>query len=337
VRILVIGGTVFVGRHMVERALARGHEVTLFHRGLSGPDLFRGVERIRGDRETELDRLAGRRWDAVVDTCAYRPGTLRKSVAALASSVGLYLFVSTISVYRDFAVAGITEEYPTGTLPDLAPGQDPDPALPVTGATYGPLKALAERELRTHLPDRHLIVRPGLIVGPGDTTNRFAYWVARTGRGGRMAVPGRPDSPSQFIDARDLAAFMVHLLERGVTGTVHATGPDAPLDHAGLVKAWAARLPDPAEPVWIPMDMVNRAGLTLPPALYTWADLPPAMAHIQAIDIGRARSLGLTLRPPVQTVTDVRLDLAGRGHDGGVAGLAPLEQQLLMALDRLGG
>jgi len=328
-RILVIGGTRFVGRHFVDAALARGHAVTLFHRGQSGPDLFPDVDRIQGDRETDLDRLRGRTWDAVVDTCGYRPHQLDATAAALAGSVGTYLFISTISVYRDFRTAGMTESAPVGTLPDTAPGEWPAPDLPITGPTYGPLKALAESALAARIPDRHIILRPGLIVGPHDPYTRFSYWVARAKQGGRMAVVGRPDRQVQMIDARDLTAFALHLLEGAWRGTVQATGPAAPITHADLCAAWTADLPDAARPVWIPYGDVHAAGIDLPAQITTWADLDGDWAHLQSMDIGRALALGLTTRPLAETVRDIRAHLTTKPGDEDVAALAGVEGRLL--------
>ncbi|WP_119677506.1 NAD-dependent epimerase/dehydratase family protein [Indioceanicola profundi] len=333
-RILVIGGTQFVGRHLVEVALARGHELTLFHRGQSGASLFPGVERIRGDRETNLDRLAGRRWDAVVDCCGYRPHQLAASTSALKEAVGAYLFISTISVYRDFRQPGITEAYPAGTaLPGLSEGEEPRPDLPIDGATYGPLKARAEQVVREAMPDRHLIVRPGIIIGPQDKYTRFNYWIARARAGGRMAVPGRPDEQVQFIDARDLGAFMVRLLEAGTIGTVQATGPASRLTHADMIEAVRHGLPEAAEPVWIAAEAAVSAGVELPVPMRSWVSLDDDFAHIQKMDIAKALSLGLTTRPLEETVRDIRGWLDARGGDEDIAALAPVERRLLELAD----
>ena len=218
-KILVLGGTIFVGRHLTEAALARGHEVTLFHRGRHGADLFPGVETLHGDRDGGLDVLKGRAWDAIIDTCGYVPRVVRQSADLLSGSAERYVFISSISAYRDFAALGIDESYPTGTMPD-------ETVEEVTGETYGPLKVLCERAVEEAFPGRALILRPGLIVGPHDKTGRFTYWPRRVAEGGDVLAPGRADKRMQFIDARDLAEWTIRLIERAMIGTFNAVSDD---------------------------------------------------------------------------------------------------------------
>jgi len=222
-RVLVLGGTVFLGRHVVEALLARGHEVTLFHRGKRGRELFPEAERVLGDRATDLDRLpAGATWEAVVDTSAYVPAVAATSAAALRDRATRYVFVSSISVY-ELSQAPLNESSPTLELPAHA---SRDAMVP---ETYGPLKLLCEREVAAAFGEnRTLIVRPGLIVGPYDPTDRFTYWPVRFARGGDILVPDDLDAQSPTIDVRDLAAFIVDAIERGDSGIVNTAGDHAP-------------------------------------------------------------------------------------------------------------
>lgn len=185
--ILILGGTQFLGRHIAQTALARGHTLTLFNRGRTNPDLFPEIEKLRGDRDDDLAALAGRRWDACVDTCGYVPRIVRASAEALAGAVGHYTFISSISVYDDFTAPDVNEESPVGTLAD-------ETVEEITGETYGPLKVLCERAAEAAIPGRTLVIRPGLIVGPNDPSNRFTYWPTGTSGWSRPASSG-PSTP----------------------------------------------------------------------------------------------------------------------------------------------
>jgi 2'-hydroxyisoflavone reductase len=220
-RILIIGGTRFLGRHLADAALARNHEVTLFNRGKSNPDLFPELETILGDRETEVNKLqqADRHWDTVIDVAGYLPRIVRLSAEVLKSNVGRYVYISSISVYSNFSKVGINESDPVGKIDDEAPEE-------ITEETYGPLKALCERAVQDIYSERALIIRPGLIVGPHDPTDRFTYWPVRVARGGEVLAPQRPEAPIQIIDVRDLSDFVVKLIEENASGIYNATGPD---------------------------------------------------------------------------------------------------------------
>ena len=211
-KLLVLGGTKFLGRATVESALARGHEVTLFNRGQTNPELFPEAEKLRGDREHDLSALTGRTWDAVVDPSGYVPSVVRASAEKLAESVGFYLFVSSLSAYADRSKAMVEGN----ALEEL--GDMPDDRLLEDFSNYGALKALAERAVAETFPRSHANVRPGLIVGPHDPTGRFTYWPHRVARGGRVAAPAPPEDRVQFIDVRDLANWIVGLCERGGDG-----------------------------------------------------------------------------------------------------------------------
>jgi len=232
-RLLVLGGTAFVGRAVVADALARGHEVTLFGRGRTGADLFPGVARRTGDRAAgDYGSLAGGTWDAVVDVSAYVPRHVAQAADALADSVDRYLFVSTVSVYDPASASpGFTEDSPR-----VAAVRDTED---VTGDSYGGLKVACEDDLRDAFGDRLAIVRPGIVAGPHDHTERFTLWARRAARGGLVALPGRPDQAVQVVDSRDLARLVVLLLESGSAATVHAVGPAEPVTLAGLVLACA--------------------------------------------------------------------------------------------------
>ena len=202
--VLIMGGTGFLGRHLVEAALGEGHRVTLFNRGSSAPDLFPDVETIKGDRELDLSALSGRRWDAAIDTCGYVPRVVRASARLLADAVDHYTFVSSISVYPDAMEPGSDEDAPVQELLDPTVEE-------VTAKTYGGLKAICEQAAEEEMPGRVLNVRPGLISGPHDPTDRFTYWPRRISAGGEVLAPDSPERQVQFIDVRDLAAWIVRM------------------------------------------------------------------------------------------------------------------------------
>ncbi|MBP8297095.1 MAG: hypothetical protein KAX84_13360, partial [Burkholderiales bacterium] len=228
-KLLVLGGTLFLGRHVVEHALARGHAVTLLTRGRTNPDLFPDAERLIGDRDGDLAVLRGRTWDAVIDTCGYVPRIAGASAAALKDAVGHYTFISSISVYAELNATGIAEEAPVGVL--AAPTEEVGPD------SYGPLKALCETAVVAQMPGRVLNVRPGLLVGPHDPSGRFTYWVRRVAAGGDVLAPGNPAAPVQVIDARDAAAWLVHCAQTQVTGVINMTGPGVPLQMDAVLDA----------------------------------------------------------------------------------------------------
>ncbi len=295
-KLLIIGGTKFVGRHLVEDALARGWEVTLFHRGQTHPELFPQVERVFGDRGTDLSRLAGRRWDAVVDTCGYVPRVVGLSAAALADAVGHYTFISSISVYGDLSRPGADESSPVATL------EDPTVET-VDGGAYGALKALCEQAAEAAMPGRVLVVRPGLIVGPHDPTDRFTYWVHRASAGGTLLAPEGPQVHVQFIDARDLAAWTLDSVAHARTGVYNATGPAQPLTLGELIEAVGMATGAAPDPVWASPAFLEAQGVS------PWSDLPVWIpgdedAGWAQADIRKAIRDGLTFRPLAETVSD---------------------------------
>lgn len=295
-KLLVVGGTRFYGRHLVEQAAARGDEVTVFTRGRSGA-VPPGVEHRIGDRRADLSALADGSWDAVVDTCGFLPAEVDRLAALLRGRAGTYVFVSSVSVYASSA-QGNTEDDPVGTI------ADPDTEV-VDGRTYGPLKALCEAAARRRFGDRTVVLRPGLIVGPHDPTQRFTYWPARLGRardGEPVLAPGRPEDPVQVIDARDLAAFTLALLDGGTHGTFNGVGePDT---MGALMAACAAAAGVRPHWRWIPMATLQAQGLA------PWSDLPVALPDddehrgFMRTDVRRALAAGLRTRPLAETVAD---------------------------------
>ncbi len=218
--ILILGGTAFLGRHLVTAALEKNHQLTLFHRGSRNP--YPDLENILGNRETDLGKLAGRTWDAVIDTSAYIPRIAKLSALALSRSVGRYCFISTISVYKEFTQAH-DENAPVAMLES--------DTEEVTGATYGALKALCEGEIALEYGTKALVLRPGLIVGAFDPSDRFTYWVDRIAKGGTVLAPSEPTNGVQFIDALSLARFTIHALEQNLTGTYNLNSQSLEMQH----------------------------------------------------------------------------------------------------------
>jgi 2'-hydroxyisoflavone reductase len=324
-KLLILGGTVFLGRHLVEAALARGHTVTLFNRGQSNPDLFPEVEKLRGNRDGALTALQGRRWDAVIDTSGYVPRIVRASVELLAESTNHYTFISSISAYADFSTPDFDESAPVGELSD-------ETIEEIDGGAYGPLKALCEQVVEQAMPGRALAVRPGLIVGPYDPTDRFTYWPHRVAQGGNVLAPGRPERPVQFIDARDLAEWALRMVEAGQTGTYHATGPDYSLTMGYLLETCKAVSKSDARFVWVSESCLLQAGAA------PWMELPlwvpesdPDMKYFLQANVSKAISAGLTFRPLAETVQDTLAWDATRLADRQWrAGLKPEREQHLL-------
>ncbi|HZH97350.1 MAG TPA: NAD-dependent epimerase/dehydratase family protein [Fimbriimonadaceae bacterium] len=316
-KILVIGGTAFVGRHIVEVALRKGHELTLFNRGKRNPSLFPDVEKLIGDRYDDLHLLDHRHWDAVIDTSGYVPRVVQASAQKLHDCADHYCFISTISVYSDVGATGPTEDSKVGALQD-------ETVEEITGETYGPLKVLCEEEVRAAFPDDALIIRPGLIVGPYDHTDRFTYWPLRFHRGGRILAPDRKEQPVQFIDARDLAEWTVSMVEGEVTGTYNAVGPSSPMSFGEFIACCSTTVGNPqAEVVWTPTPVLQAQGVS------PWTDLPLVLPYDGSED-GMALVVnehavenGLTLRPVEDTIRDTLEWALTRGEHEMKAGLLP--------------
>jgi 2'-hydroxyisoflavone reductase len=323
----MIGGTVFLGRHIVEQALARGHQVTLFHRGQRGAELFQGVERVLGDRDGEIGKLAGRQWDAVIDTCGYFPRVVRQSAEALKGQVGHYTFVSSVSAYGEVAEPNIDEDAPLATLEDPTVEE-------ITGETYGGLKALCEKVVAEIYGDKALNIRPGLIVGPNDPTDRFTYWPVRFARGGDVLVPDRLTQPVQFIDVRDLAAWMLRLVEQKVGGAFIGTGPQKPYTLEEVFETCDRVAGTRARRVPAPTPFLEENGVE------PWSHLPLAVGYdgsgdgMMQVNVEKAVASGLTFRSLEETTRDTLAWAQTRPADHAWrAGLTPeREAELLAAL-----
>ncbi|HYW29643.1 MAG TPA: NAD-dependent epimerase/dehydratase family protein [Gaiellales bacterium] len=297
-KLLVIGGTAFLGRHISEQALARGVELTLFHRGQTNPGLFPEAEHVLGDRDGGLEPLRGRRFDAVIDTSGYVPRVVRESAQLLEPSVGHYTFISTVSVYDGNGGAGTEVDGPVGTIADESVEE-------ITEESYGPLKALCERAVEeTYGPDRSLVIRPGLIVGPDDPTDRFTYWPARVAEGGRVLAPGSPSTETQIIDVRDLAGWTLDATERRLTGRFNAVGPERPLTFGHLLDRCVAVSGSDAEIVWVPSAELIARGVEIWTDLPLWLGEDPELAWMDRVDRAPAMAAGLTYRPLDDTIAE---------------------------------
>jgi 2'-hydroxyisoflavone reductase len=284
-RLLVIGGTVFLGRHVVEIALAREHAVTIFHRGLHGAADPR-AEELLGDRTRDLSALGGREWDAVIDTCGFQPEEVALTAGALADRAGHYGFVSSGSAYRDWPDTPVSEDSPT---------------FDSGSRDYGPGKAAAERAAEAAMPGRVLVARAGVIVGPHENIGRLPWWLGRLAEGGEVVAPGPPEAELQLIDARDLAGWMLDLAERGVGGTFNATAPIGQATFGELLALIADATGSGARPHHLSDAALESAGVQPWTELPLWAPWPGTWR----IATDRARAAGLRARPLSETVRDV--------------------------------
>ena len=307
-RVLVLGGTKFLGRAFVDAALERGHTLTLFNRGETNPDLFPDVEQLRGDRSGDLSPLAGRVFDAIVDPSGYVPAVVRAS-AELLGDCGQYVFVSSVSVYANFSTPpneeSLVAELGAASADELASDY----------SNYGALKALCEQAVWDIFREHSLIVRPGLIAGPHDPTGRFTYWAHRLERGGEILAPGPPERRAQFVDVRDLAGWMVRCVERRVTGVFNATNEGV---------AWGKLLAG-ADVTWVSDDHLAAHEVG------EWMELPlwlgdPDWAGMHRTDVSRAISEGLRFRPVAETIAAAAGAVAVEG-----VGLTPEREAELLA------
>ena len=292
--ILMLGGTGFLGPHTVEAALRRGHKVTLFNRGRTRPGLFPDLEKLQGDRDNDLKALEGRKWDAVVDTSANIPRWVKSAAAVLGPNIKHYVYISSISAYASLEKPGIDESAP---LAEIA-----DPTVEkVDGETFGALKALSEKAAEESMPGRVTVVRPGLIVGPDDPSDRFTYWPARVARGGEVLAPGSADDPVQLIDVRDLGEFLVTLIEGTTTGIFNALGPVEPLTMGRMLGACKEAAGSDATFTFVPAKFLAEQGVS------PWSDMPawvPAegdTAGFARVSNAKAVEAGLKFRPILDT------------------------------------
>ncbi len=327
--VLILGGTRFVGRHIADALTARGHVVTLFNRGRSNPQAHVELEQIRGDRTADLGRIGERKWDAVIDTSGYTPDVVERSARYFANRAHRYLFVSTISVYDESQNNGPDEDAPLHVLP-----RDADPTE-FNAEYYGALKALCEAVVRSTFRHRASIVRPGLVAGPYDPTDRFTYWPVRVDAGGEILAPVSPSEPVQYIDVRDLAAFCVHLLECDDGGTYNCVIPRDTLMFGDLFDACVRVSASDAKFIWADAGFLREHEVNPWSDLPVWIPVDQPHRSIQRANSNRALVRGLTVRPLMETVRDTLSWARANGKRLGTlsAGLAPeCEKQLLDTL-----
>jgi 2'-hydroxyisoflavone reductase len=301
-RILILGGTGFTGPYQVRYALSRGHKVTTFHRGKTHPgELPKEVEQLIGDRNGQLDALRDRQWDVAIDNPTTLPAWVRDAAQILKGSVERYVFISTISVYADTG-QGVDETAPLAKYDGPDPYKETIEAVKASGyKTYGPLKALSEKEAEKWFPGKTLIIRPGLIVGPRDETDRFTYWPLRIDRGGEVLAPGTPSDPVQFIDARDLAQWTIRMAEKRDTGIYNATGPAKPLEVGQMLEQIKDALHSSATFTWLPTEFLKQQKVEAWSDMPVWAGDELGLARTK---IDRALAKGLTFRPLAETARD---------------------------------
>ena len=304
-KILVLGGTGLIGPPMVEYALARGHELTLFNRGKTNTHLFPDVERIKGDRNDDISALQeavadGRRWDVVIDNTASLPRWVNESAGLLADAADTYLYTSSISAYADSSTPGADETAAVGQI------SAEDEALvkttkDITGENYGPLKARCEAEAWKAFPDEAIVVRPGLIVGPGDYSDRFSYWPIRIFRGGEVMAPGTPNDPVQFIDCRDLGEWYIRLVEDKAVGTYNGVGPRSPMSIAGLLYGIRAAVDNEISFTWVDAEFLDEHEVQPWMQMTVWVPPVGEYAGFSSSSIQRALDAGLSFRPLADT------------------------------------
>lgn len=292
--VLLLGGPLFLGRALLDALLERDHTVTMLNRGSTNPDLYPEVERLVGDRRSDVSALKGRKWDAAIDTSAYFPGDVVRVMDAVGDGIGHYTFVSTISVYADASTPGADETAAVGTIDD--PNTEE-----LTGESYGPLKALCEEAAESAMPGRVAVVRPGLIVGPNDPSDRFTYWVRRFDRGGDVLAPDRADMPVQVIDVRDLAEWIVRLAEANTSGVFNATGPSTPHRFDAVLDACRDAAGTPARVVWVDESWLVEQEVAPWMELPLWLPAGEGYDGLSAVDVSRAVDAGLTFRSLAET------------------------------------
>jgi 2'-hydroxyisoflavone reductase len=295
--ILILGGTGFTGPFQVKYALSRGHKVTVFNRGKTHPgELPKEAEQLIGDRNGQLDALKGRKWDVAIDIPTSIPVWVRDAAQILQGNVDRYVFVSTISVYSDNSKPGMDESGPLAKYEGADAMKETQQTMGANMRLYGPLKALSEAEAEKWFPGKALIVRPGLIVGPGDPSDRFTYWPVRIARGGEVLAPGNPTDPVQFIDARDLAEWIIRMAEQREVGTYNATGPRDMLTIGGMLDGIGKAIPSDAKLTWVDADFLSAQKVR------PWGDMPvwvPPVGDSKGfaqVSIKKALAKGLTFR-----------------------------------------
>ena len=324
-RVLIIGGTAFVGRHIAEAALMAGHDVALFHRGNTGNELFPKAVHLTGDRNEDLSALADGRWDVTIDVCGYLPRQIRSLAAALGGRGGRYVYISSVSVYRTPVAPGYDEQAPLVTPSDPAAEQ-------ITDQAYGGLKAACERAgAELHHDAGLMIVRPTYVIGPHDYSGRFTWWVERLARGGTVLAPWPSEYPVQVIDARDLGAWIVSCAEHSVSGVYHAVSPAPPFSFGDMLETIAAAVAPPGtELTWVDKDFLLGEGVT-ESNLPMWPGIDDER-DINAADPAAAFAAGLSPRPLSQTVGEIHAhELASPIPRRMAVGLPPEREAELLA------
>jgi len=338
-RILILGGTGFTGPFQVKYALSRGHKVTVFNRGKTHPgELPKEVEQLIGDRNGQLEALKGKQWDVCIDNPTTLPAWVRDAAQILKGNVERYIFISTISVYADTST-GPGESAPLAKYEGADPFKETLEAMKASGyKTYGPLKALSEQETEKWFPGKSLIIRPGLIVGPRDETDRFTYWPVRIDRGGEVLAPGSPSDPVQFIDGRDLAEWTIRMAENRETGIYNATGPAKELGIGGMLDGIKTALNSNATFAWANAEFLKQQKVE------AWSDMPVWAGDelgLSRANISRALAKGLTFRPLGDTARDTLAWFKAQKPERQAkmrAGLTPeREAEVLVALHKQDG
>ncbi len=304
-RLLILGGTRFLGPALVEAAMTKNWSITLFNRGKSNPGLFKDVplEEIHGDRNVaeDLQKLAGKKWDAVVDTSGYFPKQIRSALSVLSGNIGQYVFISSISVYDSPMKPRMDESAP---VMRLSPDTNVDALDKISEGNYGPLKHLCEEAAEKGMPKRALNIRPGFIVGLRDGSDRFTYWPVRVEKGGEVLVPGRPADPVQFIDVRDLGDWTIRMVESGTNGVFNATGPKERLEMGALLESCKKVTGSSATFTWADEETLKGLEITPEADFPIWVSPKSPEAGIGDVSIARALKAGLTFRPLATTITD---------------------------------
>ena len=290
--VLILGGTTFLGPHLTNELLSHGHKVTHFNRGSDHGFSFPEVETLHGTRCSDMKALEGQKWDAIIDTCGYLPKVVEASSKILAQTTKHYTFISTISVYENFNQHSIAEDSPVARLKDRDQSE-----------TYGPFKAICEKVIKTYFPNA-LIVRPGIIVGPYDSSDRFTYWVRRLAEGGKVLVPNTPNEKLQLIDARDLAKWIVKMVEEQAAGTYNVTGPKEGLNWEKLINECRRFARKPVDLVWVDEQFLIDHHCNNWNKLPLWLPSQSEMTDLFHIDCRKAQDKGLSFRPLSETIAD---------------------------------
>lgn len=324
-KILILGGTSFLGPHLVEELQECGHEVTLFNRGTQNSSLFPTVEKLQGNRDGDLKAIEGRQWDAIIDTSGHLPRVVEASSKILAKATNHYTFISTIGVYENFSKLDIDEDYPLAKLNDET-GEE------ITEKTYGALKASCEGVICRYFPNRSLIIRPGLIIGPLDPTDRFTYWPVRVVEGGKILAPGKSAQNLQFIDVRDLAKWIVLMIERQATGIYNATGPAIPTTFEQLIEACQKFSKKDVATEWVDEDFLIKNDL------HDWVEVPLWLSYKRNmpgffdINMQKAIQAGLTFCPLSETISSILAWGSSRENIKRQAGLDREKEKELLVL-----